>query len=90
MEIKLGNIRFNNREFNITAIETEENEKIKINYLEIDDRLYKNDYENYFNLYIFLNYISKGESNDNMPYQHYLYYLNIFLENNNQFLLYFL
>ena len=48
-EIKLGNIRIKNKEFNITIIEIEENKKIKINYLEIDDRLYKKDYENYFN-----------------------------------------
>ena len=48
-EIKLGNIRIKNKEFNLTVIEIEDNKKIKIDYLEIDDRLYKNDYENYFN-----------------------------------------
>ena len=48
-EIKLGNIRIKNKEFNLTVIEIEDNKKIKIDYLEIDDRLYKNDYEKYFN-----------------------------------------
>ena len=48
-EIKLGNVRIKNKEFNVTVIEIEENNKIKIQYLEIDDRLYKKDYEYYFN-----------------------------------------
>ena len=83
MEIKLGNIRFKNEEFNVTLIEIEENKKYKINYLEIDERLYKKDYENYFyndSLYIIKYFniknilVSFGRINDICNNNNFKYY----------------
>ena len=48
-KIKLGNIRIKNKEFNVTVFEVEENKKNGIHFLELDDRLYKKEYECYFN-----------------------------------------
>ena len=43
--INLGNVKYHNKEYNITILEIIENKNININYLEIDDLLYENDYE---------------------------------------------
>ena len=43
--VKLGNVKYHNKEYNITILEIIEDKNININYLEIDDLLYENDYE---------------------------------------------
>ena len=48
IEIKLGNIRIKNTELNLTVIEIEDNKRIGIHFLELDDRLYKKEHECYF------------------------------------------
>jgi len=42
-EIKLGNTKYRNKEFNISMIEIKEEEKYNFNYLELDDNLLKDD-----------------------------------------------
>ena len=48
IEIKLGNIRIKNTELNLTIIEIEDNKRIGIHFLELDDRLYEKEPECYF------------------------------------------
>ena len=48
IEIKLGNIRIKNTQLNLTVIEIEDNKRIGIHFLELDDRLYEKEHENYF------------------------------------------
>ena len=43
-EIKLGKIRYKNKDLNISIIEIEDNDINNINFLEIDDDQYKNDF----------------------------------------------
>ena len=43
--ISLGKIKYHNKEYNITILEIIENKNINVNYLEIDDLLYENDFE---------------------------------------------
>ena len=47
--IELGDISYQNTDFNMTIIEIKENKKIKINFLEIDDAIYNNESEMYYN-----------------------------------------
>ena len=48
IELKLGNIRIKNTELNLIAIEIEDNQRIGIHFLELDDRLYEKEHECYF------------------------------------------
>ena len=43
--INLGDAKYHNKEYNITILEIIENKNININYLEIDNLLFENDYE---------------------------------------------
>ena len=53
--ISLGKINYHNKEYNITILEIIENKNINVNYLEIDDLLYENDFEiNYSNESIYI------------------------------------
>ena len=47
--IDLGDIIYKNKDYNITIFEIKENYNININYIEIDDLLYNNEPEMYFN-----------------------------------------
>ena len=47
-EIKLGETRFKNKTLNIAVFEIKRNEKDKLYFLDIDERMYKKDVENYF------------------------------------------
>ena len=73
IEIKLGNIRIKNTQLNLTVIEIEDNKRIGIHFLELDDRLYKKEHECYFkndSLYIIQYFdiknilVSNGRIND--------------------------
>ena len=44
-KIKLANIIYENKEFNILIIKIEDNFDKNIKFIEIDDKLYENDYE---------------------------------------------
>ena len=46
--INLGDVKYHNKEYNITILEIIENKNNNINYLEIDDLLYENDFEMYY------------------------------------------
>ena len=46
--INLGNVKYHNKEYNITILEIIENKNNNINYLEIDDLIYENDSEMYY------------------------------------------
>ena len=47
-EIKLGNIKYRNKELNLTILEVKENKRDRIHFFEIDDRAYKKNPEFYF------------------------------------------
>ena len=62
-KINLGNLIYRNKEYNITIINIIEGQKEKINFIDIDDNIFNNDYEiNYRHesIYIFQN----GDKND--------------------------
>ena len=62
-KIDLGNLIYRNKEYNITIINIIEGQKEKINFIDIDDNIFNNDYEiNYRHesIYIFQN----GDKND--------------------------
>ena len=48
-EIKLGDIEYRNKEYNIIIMEIEENKEDKIKFLEFDDVLYEKQSETYYN-----------------------------------------
>ena len=47
-EIKLGNTKYGNKEFNISMVEIKEDEEYNFNFLELDDDLYRDDVELYY------------------------------------------
>ena len=47
-EIKLGNTKYRNKEFNISMVEIKEDEEYNFNFLELDDELYRDDVELYY------------------------------------------
>ena len=54
-QIKLGKARYTNKDLNISIIEVEDNDINEINFFEIDDNLYKNDFkECYFKESIYI------------------------------------
>ena len=61
--IKTGYIKYRNEELNISMFEINEYKKYNINFLEIDDNIYKNDIESYYkkeSIYI-MNYKNEND-----------------------------
>ena len=47
--IELGNIRYKSKDYNISILEIKENQNEKYNFLEIDEKIYYNDSDMYYN-----------------------------------------
>ena len=48
-KIELGNVRYKNKEYNISILEIKENKNEKYNFIEIDDKIYSKDSYMYYN-----------------------------------------
>ena len=48
-KIELGNVRYKNKEYNISILEIKENKNEKYNFIEIDDKIYSQDSYMYYN-----------------------------------------